>query len=161
MQTEQNDSTLTQFLKLFPEYTTLNNEVKNDIDNLGTTVYRYYSNYYFKHQKDKRYPDDIFDAIKAINLNYRNDLERVGGDRSRLKTDAGSISYFLVTKYPFDKLVKLIGYKENTNRKEAREERRPVREERRPVREERRPVREERRPAREERRPRVFQFKNF
>lgn len=109
---------LQKFIKLFPEFNELNEEVKDDIAQLGEDVYRNYANYYFKHQKDKKYPDDIFDAIKAVNTKYREDLEKVGGDRSRIKTDASTIAQFLVTKYPFDRLCALLGYKENTNRKE-------------------------------------------
>lgn len=107
-----------KFLKLFPEYNDLNQEVKNDVAQLGETVYRNYGNYYFKQQKDKKYPDDIFEVMKAFNNKYREDLEKVGGDRSRIKTDVTSVTQFLVSKYPFEKLTALLGYKENNNRKE-------------------------------------------
>jgi hypothetical protein len=115
LEMQGNNKIVTKFLKSFPEYTDLNNEVKEDVMDLAVEVFKNYSNYYFKHMKDRRMSPDIFEAVKAVNWKYKEDLEKVGGDRSRIPTNPDTIAYFLVTRYPFEKLTQLLKYNSNNN----------------------------------------------
>jgi len=111
------DEILEQFLESFPEYIDLEKEVKEDVMELSRTIYRHYSNYYFRNQRMRRMPPAIFEAVKAVNWRYRDELRKVG-DKSLVLTNPTTIAQFLVSRYPFDKLVELLGphYIKNTNR---------------------------------------------
>lgn len=115
LEMQGNDQIINKFLRSFPEYAPLNKEVQDDVADLAIDIFKHYSNYYFKHMKDKRMPPDIFEAVKAVNWKYKEDLEKVGGDRSRVPTNPDTIAYFLVTRYPFDKLSQMLGYHSNNN----------------------------------------------
>jgi len=115
LEMQGNNAVINKFLESFPEYKKLNTEVEQDVAKLATNVFRNYSNYYFKHLKDKRMPSEIFEIVKAVNWKYKEDLEKVGGDKSRVPTNPETIAYFLVTRYPFEHLANVLGYYQNNN----------------------------------------------